>query len=406
MSNTITDKARIDAVLSRGVEAIYPSKEKLAEQLASGTRLRLYCGMDPTAPVLHIGHAIQLRKLREFQDLGHEVIWLFGTFTAMIGDPTDKMAARKQLTQEEVKANVANYKKLASKILRFSGENPVKILRNDKWLAKLNFANIVDIASKFTVQQMMERDMFEKRWNEEKPIHLHEFMYPLMQGYDSVAMDVDLEIGGSDQTFNMLAGRTLQRAMKNREKSVLALKLLTNDEGKKMSKSEGGFIAINDTPEEMYGKLMSMNDSTIVPYFRLVTDLTEDEIVRIETSMKEGENPRQVKSVLAKTVTAMFHSKKAADKAAEAFEKQFRHKETPDNIPEHKVLESGEFILDVLLSANLIASKSEGRNIMKGGGIKLDGLPLTDITLKLFPEHVAGGKVLQRGSRHFVRLVA
>lgn len=398
----ITDKARINQVLTRGVETVLPTREGLAELLASGKRLRFYLGFDPTAPFLHIGHALQLKKLREFQDLGHEVIWLFGTFTAMIGDPTDKLAARKQLTKEEVAINLANYKKFASKILRFRGENPVKIMRNDKWLAKLNFEDVVNLASNFTVQQMMERDMFEKRWNEQKPIHVHEFMYPLMQGYDSVAMDVDVEIGGSDQTFNMLAGRTLLRAMKNKEKFVVALKLLTNDEGKKMSKSEGGFIAINDAPEEMYGKIMAMNDSMVVPYFELVTDLPQEDIDGVRVALQNGANPRDIKMRLAKTVVTMFHNAAAAKRAEKHFVNVFQKHETPDEMPEFRVTEPLA-LADLLVVSKLAESKGEARRLVEQGGIALDDVKLTDAF-----QQVAVGTtgVLRRGKRQFVRLIA
>ncbi len=459
----ITDAQKIDSVLTRGVETVLPTKEKFATLLASGQRLRIYLGFDPTAPFLHIGHALQLKKLREFQELGHEVIWLFGTFTAMIGDPTDKLAARKQLTKEEVMANVANYKKIASKFLRFRGDNAVKILRNDKWLSKLSFADVVDIASNFTVQQMMERDMFEKRFygslscnkchraisakgrvktitqeisgktdsnyissatvslidkqfcpncntefsipmnfENSKPIGLHEFMYPLMQGYDSVAMDVDAEIGGNDQTFNMLAGRTLQRAMKGREKYVVALKLLTNDEGKKMSKSEGGFIAMNDTPEEMYGKIMSMSDGMIVPYFELVTDLPKEEIDGVRVALQNGANPRDMKMRLAKTVVTMFHNAAAASRGEAHFVNVFQKKETPDEMTDFRI-ESAMTLADLLVTTKLAESKGEARRLVEQGGIALDDAKLSDAFQTMAPGTVG---VLRRGKRQFVRLVA
>ncbi|PIZ54477.1 tyrosine--tRNA ligase, partial [Candidatus Uhrbacteria bacterium CG_4_10_14_0_2_um_filter_41_7] len=249
---------KIDQLLTRGVSEVLPSAESLKVALQGRKKLKIYIGIDPTSPMLHIGHAIGLRKLREFQDLGHEVILLLGSFTAMIGDPTDKTAVRTQLTQKEVLKNAVTYKEQAGKILNFEGKNPVKLMFNHKWLQKMNFSEVVNLASHFTVQQMLERDMFETRIKEGKPVYVHEFMYPLMQGYDSVAMDVDAEIGGSDQTFNMLAGRTLQRQINGREKFVITMKLLENAEGKKMSKSEGGFIALNDSAKDIFGKLMAM----------------------------------------------------------------------------------------------------------------------------------------------------
>lgn len=399
----IIDEVKIDALLSRGVDAVYPTKEKFKELLMSGKRIRVYLGFDPTAPFLHIGHALQLRKLREFQDLGHEVIWLLGSFTAMIGDPTDKMAARKQLTAEEVKQNAVTYKKQAAKILKFGGENPVKVMMNDKWLAKMKFSDVVDLASHFTVQQMMERDMFQKRLNEQKPIHLHEFFYPLMQGYDSVMMDVDAEIGGSDQIFNMLAGRTLLREMKQKEKFVIALSLLTNSEGKKMSKSEGGFIALTDAPEEMYGKLMAMDDTMIVPYFKLATDLSVDEIAAIEADLAAGKNPKKLKMKLAKTIVGMYHGRNAGARAEKHFESVFADGALPEIMPEFTVsVPIG--VLDLLTAAGLVPSKGEARRLIEQGGVKLGDVVIADIGKMILPTDCP--LVLQKGKRHFVKLVA
>lgn len=401
----ITDKQQINEVLARGVEQVLPTREALAELLASGKRIRLYCGMDPTAPALHIGHALQLRKLRQFQDLGHEVIFLIGSFTAMIGDPTDKLAARTQLTSEQVMANAKSWKKDASKFLRFRGENAAKLMYNHKWLAKLTFEDVVNLSSNFTVQQMMERDMFAKRQAEGKPIHVHEFMYPLMQGYDSVAMDVDLEVGGNDQLFNMLAGRTLQRAIKNREKLVLALKLLTNDEGKKMSKSEGGFIAMTDAPEDMYGKIMAMQDSMIVPYFEIATDVQLSEVGEMRVKLSGGANPRDLKMRLAKTITAMFHGPRAASRAEKHFIGVFQKHDMPEEIREHHLSEEKSYI-DILVDTGLAPSRSEAKRLIDQKGVKLDGAVLHNPHATLAPIHLKnGGLILQKGKREFVRLV-
>ncbi len=407
----ITDKQHIDHVLSRGVEAVLPTRDALAEMLASGKRIRLYCGFDPTAPSLHIGHALQLRKLREFQDLGHEVIMLVGSFTAMIGDPTDKGAARTPLSAEQVMENAKTWKKMASKFLRFHGENKAVVMHNHRWLGKLNLGDVVNLASNFTVQQMMERDMFQKRQKEGKPIYLHEFIYPLMQGYDSVVMDVDLEIGGNDQLFNMLAGRTLMKAMKQKEKFVLALKLLTNDEGKKMSKTEGGFIAIDDVPEDMYGKIMAMNDGMIVPYFEIVTDVPAEEITKIREELSGGKNPRDVKMALAKTVVAMFHGPRAASKAEKHFVGVIQNKEAPDEMPifntalqQGNALVLGEgamTLVDVLVKAKLAVSNGEARRLIEQGGVTLDDVKIDDAFRDM--RNVKG--VLRRGKRQFVRLV-
>jgi tyrosyl-tRNA synthetase len=398
----ITDAAKIDNLLNRGVEMAYPTKDAMREALMSGRRLRIYLGVDPTAPILHIGHAIQMKKLRQFQELGHEVILLIGSFTAMIGDPTDKLAARKQLTAEEVMLNAASYKKQAKKILKFTGENAAKLMFNHKWLAKMNLGDVVELASHFTVQQMSERDMFDQRLKGGKPVYLHEFLYPLMQGYDSVAMDVDVELGGSDQTFNMLAGRTLMREMKNKEKQVLALKLLTNDEGKKMSKSEGGFVAINDAPEDMYGKLMAMNDSMILPYFEIMTDVPTEEIEGMKLQMQAGTNPRDLKMKLAAEVVTMFHGKAAAKRAAKHFVTVFQQHEQPTEMVDFQVASSMN-ILDVLVAAKLASSRGEGKQLIAGGGVRIDDVTVTDIGLMIDPTKLPA--VLQKGKRFFVRLV-
>lgn len=394
-----TDPQKIEHLLTRGVDTIYPKREILEARLKKGERLRVYVGFDPTAPFLHIGHALQLKKLKEFQDLGHEVIWLIGSFTGMIGDPTDKTSARQQLTRKQVLENAATYKRQGSKIISFSGKNGAKIKFNDRWLGKMSFKDVVELASHFTVQQMSERDMFANRLKDGKPIYLHEFMYPLMQGYDSVAMDVDVEIGGSDQTFNMLAGRTLMQQMKGKEKIVLTLKLLTNDEGKKMSKSEGGFIALNDTPEDMYGKLMAMDDSMILPYFELVTDLSLDEIEGKKLAMSKGLNPRDVKAELAHMVVTQFHSNKDADDAAAHFVQVFQRGELPDEIDAFEIDGEGN-IVEVLLASGLASSKTEARRLIDQGAVKLDNQLVKN------PDDMVSEGVLQRGKRHFVRLIS
>ncbi len=397
----IIDEAKIERLLSRGVENIYPTKEKLREALMSGKRLRLYNGIDPTASFLHIGHAMQMRKLREFQELGHEVIVLIGSFTAMIGDPTDKLATRKQLTKTEVLENAKTYKKQISKILKFSGPNAAKYMFNDRWLAKMTFEDVIGLASHFTVQQMMERDMFRKRAEEQKPIGIHEFMYPLMQGYDSVAMDVDLEVGGNDQTFNMLAGRTLLREMKQKEKFVLAISLLTNSEGKKMSKSEGGVIALTDTPEDMFGKIMSMDDGMITPYFELATDATNDHIDAVKKQLADGVNPRDIKMSLAELVTSMYHNGAKAKAAKKHFVGVFQKKEAPQEMAEHYLSEP-KMLADLLVDTKLAASKNEARRLVEQGGVTLDDVKLSD-PFQILQAGTRG--VLRRGKRQFVRLI-
>lgn len=395
----------VEKVLTHNVERVYPTADALREVLKSGKKLRLYVGVDPTSPHLHIGHAMQFKKLREFQDLGHEVILLIGSFTAMIGDPTDKSATRKQLTAEEVMANAQTYKEQAAKIIRFDGENPAKLMFNDAWLAKLSFKDVVELASQFTVQQMMERDMFEKRWSEEKPIGVHEFMYPLMQGFDSVAMDVDVEIGGNDQTFNMLAGRTLMKAgvlgHAPKEKFVVAVKLLTNDEGKKMSKSEGGMIAIDDAPEDMFGKIMAMGDGMIVPYFEYVLDASSEEITSVKSRIA-SENPRDVKMDLAERVVAMYYDREAGERARTNFVRIFQEHTAPEHMDEVQVA-SGTSVIDILVNTKLATSKTNARQLIEQGGVKLGEHVVSDIATTVTEDMLP--IILQKGKRGFIRLV-
>jgi tyrosyl-tRNA synthetase len=398
-TKVLTDEKMIQAFLTRAVENVYPTPAKLGETLASGKRISVYLGVDPTGPALHIGHAIALRKLAQLQKMGHRVILLIGDFTAMIGDPTDKLAVRKQLTREEVLTNCKSYQAQASKILDFAGENPVEMRFNSEWLAKMSFADVVELASHFTVQQMAERDMFKRRMEEEKPVHLHEFLYPLMQGYDSVAMDVDLEIGGNDQTFNMLAGRTLQRALKNREKAVVTCKLLTDATGKKMGKTEGNMITLADAPEDMYGKVMSWTDGMIAPGFELCTDLSNEEIDGIMKQMEKGENPMVFKRQLAKEIVKTFISEEAADAAEAHFTTVHQKHETPEEIPEHK-LGSSKKLVDVLVESKLVASKSDARRQIEQGGVKVNDVPVSDANAE-----VKKGDLIQKGKRHFVKLV-
>lgn len=399
MAKAKTDPKAIEHFLTRAVENVYPKKEKLEELLASGKRITVYLGVDPTGPSLHLGHAIAMRKLAELQKMGHRVILLIGDFTAMIGDPTDKAATRKQLTRAEVLANCRGYKKQASKILDFGGSNPVELKFNSSWLAKMSFQDVIELAAHFTVQQMIQRDMFKRRIEEDKPIHLHEFLYPLMQGYDSVAMDVDLEVGGNDQTFNMLAGRTLMREMKNKEKSVLTVKLLTDPTGKKMGKTEGNMITLADSAEDMYGKVMSWTDGMIAPGFELCTDVADKEISDIRARMADGENPVEFKKRLAHEIVASFVSKKDADEAAVHFSQVHQKHETPEDIPELKI--GGSMTLaDALVASKLVASKSEARRQIEQGGVKIDGEVARDGGIT-----VSAGTVIQKGKRYFVRLV-
>jgi len=399
MSKIITDNQKIKELLERGVENIYPKREFLEARLKDGNQLTLYTGYDPTAPTLHIGHAITMMKLRQFQDLGHKVIMLIGDYTGMIGDPTDKSSARVQLTHEQVLENSKNYQKQASTILNFEGENPVELKYNGQWLGKMNFADVLELTSHFTVQRMMERDMFEKRKEENKPIFLHEFMYPVMQAYDSVAMDVDGEVGGNDQTFNMLAGRDLMKDLKNKEKFVLTSKLLVDSSGKKMGKSEGNMIALTDAPEDMFGKVMSWTDSMILKGFELCTRLPMSEVDVIEKELGSGINPRDIKSRLAFEVVKTFLGENMAVKGQEYFVTTFSKKEQPDEMPE--VLPSEYDLVTVLVESKICKSKSEARQVIDQGGVKINELK---VEAKEYLHPVKSGDVIQKGARWFVKI--
>jgi len=401
MSKVITDKDRIDAVLTRGVENIYPDKASAMKALTSGKRLRIYCGYDPTAPSLHIGNAITINKLSQLQDLGHEIIFLIGDFTAMIGDPTDKLAARKKLTRKEVLANAKNYQKQASAYLGFSGTNPAKIMHNSQWLDKMTFKDLIETASNFTVGQMMVRDMFQERVKQDKPIFLHEFLYPLAQAIDSVAMDVDMEVGGNDQTFNMLCGRDLLKATKNKEKFVLTLKLLVDDAGKKMGKTEGNMVNLDETPENMYGKVMSWPDGVIVAGLELCTKLPMVEVEAARQALKAGTNPRDLKMKLAFEITKLVHGKKKGEAAQEHFVRTIQKKEAPTEVRSLKYEVRSLNIVALLVKTGLAASKSEARRLVEQGGIRIDGAVVKDAKADI---DLTKEKLLQRGKLQFVKV--
>ncbi|MFA6526492.1 MAG: tyrosine--tRNA ligase [Candidatus Buchananbacteria bacterium] len=395
-----TDEKKIDELLSRAVENIYPDRETLRKKLLSGERLRLYCGFDPTGEALHIGHGIQIKKLEEFRRLGHEVIFLFGDFTAMIGDPTDKLSARQPITPAQVKKNLKGWK---GQIKNIIDVNKIEFKFNSKWLSKLNFADIIKLSSEFSVQQMMERDMFQERVKKEKPVFTNEFMYPLMQAYDSVVMDVDLEIGGNDQTFNMLAGRTLMRKMKNKEKFVLTTKLLSDPEGKKMGKTEGNMIALTDSPEDMFGKVMSWTDGMIVPALEIVTDVPMEMVRDVEAKLKDGSlNPRDAKLDLAYEVVKIYLGDKAAEAGRDNFKRVVQDKEKPAEIPVIKLEQDEIGVLDLFVKAGLAVSNGEVRRLIAEKGLKIDDNLVNSVDLKVKISNEV--LLLQRGKRQFVKV--
>ncbi|MDE2116939.1 MAG: tyrosine--tRNA ligase [Patescibacteria group bacterium] len=398
-----TDPAVIERFLSRGLENVFPGREAAAKMLASGRHLRVFLGIDPTGPSLHMGHAIPLMKLAELQAMGHEIIMLIGDFTAMIGDPTDKLAARKQLTRREVLANCREYKKQASKLISFSGANPAKVMWNSKWLTRMTFADVVDLASKMTVDQMLKRDMFRTRMEAGKPVFIHEFLYPLMQGYDSVAMDVDGEIGGNDQTFNMLAGRDLIKELKAKDKLVFATKLLTDPTGKKMGKTEGNMITLADSPSDMFGKVMSWSDDMIVSGYELCTRVSDAQVEAEKKFLDDGGNPRDAKLRLAVTIVELYHGRSDAEQARDSFLATFSSKSSkamPADAPE-AMAERGAPLAGVVVKAGIVSSKTDFRRLVDGGSIEnlKTGEKISD-----FRHAVTGDLDLRIGSHRFIKI--
>jgi len=397
----VTDEKQVERVLTRGVEQVLDEKEKFKKLLMSGEQIKLYCGYDPTAPSLHVGHAISIKKLGEFQKLGHKVIFLIGDFTALIGDPTDKSATRPKLTREEILKNCESYKNQASAFLNFDGENPAEVRYNSEWSDKMNFRDLIEISSNFTVQQMIQRDMFKKRMDEEKPIYLHEFLYPLAQAYDSVAMDVDLEIGGNDQMFNMMRGRDLQRTINDREKFVMTLKILADDTGKKMGKSEGNAVFLDQSSENIYGSIMSWPDGFIANTFELMTDVPRKEIKKMREDMKnDAVNPRDLKMRLAQVVTETFHGEEAAKKAEEDFVNKFQKRDLSVDADDMEI-EIGESLFEVLVKNDLASSNGDAKRKIGQGGVSIDGEKLE------LGQEVDGdwdGKILKVGKKDFRKI--
>jgi len=404
MSKVITDKEKIAELLDRGVEKIYPTRKMLEDKLMKGERIRLYCGFDPSAASLHIGNAILINKLAQFQKMGHEVIFLIGDFTGMIGDPTDKAATRKKLTREEVLQNCQSYQKQASAFLDFEGENAAQVKYNSEWMDKLTFRDLIEVSSHFTVQQMIQRDMFQKRLEDEKPIHLHEFLYPLAQGYDSVAMDVDLEIGGNDQMFNMMAGRDLMKSMGKKEKCVITLKLLADDKGKKMGKSEGNAVFLDTDANNVYGIIMSWPDGIVPVAFELCTNIDIKEVDKIANEMKDAEvNPRDYKMKLAHELTRIIHGSEAADQAQEHFIRTVQKKEIPTEITNYELRITNWKLVDLLFEVKLVSTKSDGRRMIEQGAVKVDGEVVKEIDKEIVIS--SEGILLQKGKRGFVKVI-
>ncbi len=393
----ITNKEKIEEIVIRGVERNFPNDDFLRSKLLEGKQLKIYLGIDPTGPTLHMGHVIPLKKLAQLQKLGHKVILLIGDFTATIGDP-DKTSVREPLTKEKVLENQKLYKKQVSIFLDFYGENPAEFVYNSNWLGKMNFADVLELASKMSVQQMLERDMFKKRIKEEKPIYIHEFMYPLMQGYDSVVMDVDGEVGGNDQTFNMLAGRHLMKENSGKEKFVIPMKLLVDSAGAKMGKTTGNMLSFLDSVDEKFGKIMSWSDEMILPGYELLTDKNLEEI---SEKLNNTDNPKDIKMDLALEITTIFDGEKNAQKAKENWTKQFSKKTIPDNLKEFSFKDETE-ILEILKEVEFVKSKGEAKRKIEEGAVKIlsgDGFKNEDKVLDYSEKIKSGKKILKLGKK-------
>lgn len=355
----------LNELLERGVENIYPSKDQFLEKISNGPT-SIFFGIDPTSPFLHIGHGSILLKLKQFQELGHKTTILFGDFTAQIGDP-DKKDVRPQLSPKDIKNNLKTYKQQVLKVL-----NPrkTKFVYNSKWLKKMKFGDVLELASEFTVGQMIERDMFQRRIKEGNAIYLHEFLYPLMQGYDSVALGVDAEIGGNDQTFNMLTGRQMMKR-RGKEKFVIAMKLLVDQNGTKMGKSEGNMVMLNDSSDEMFGKVMSWPDHLMPVAFEICTDLDKNSYEAVLSG-----HPKEAKKTLARAITAIYHGDKKAILAEEKFDETFSKKNIID-APE-KIVSKGMSLVDLLIENELVGSKTEFSRLVSDRAIKKDGVDIAD----------------------------
>jgi tyrosyl-tRNA synthetase len=397
MSQPKKQKTEVPEVLTRGVAEVLPGAGTLAK-LMEEKKIRLYLGIDPTGSLLTLGHSIPLRKIQQFADLGHEVILLIGNGTVRIGDPTGRDSTRPMLTDEEIQENFKNWKEQASKILDF---DKIEIRYNGDWLDKLSYADMVKLLAKTTVQQLIERDMFQERIKNGQPIHGHEILYPMLQGYDSVAMDVDLEIGGTDQTFNMMMGRSLQKVYNDREKWVLSTPIINGTDGRKMSKSYGYFVALNENPIDMYGKLMRINDDMIIDYFTLLTDTPMAEIDEMAAAIARGENPMQFKKDLAKTITTIYHDQAAATDAANHFKKTIQQGQQPDEMPQIEVSASKITILDLAAQADPNQSNSQLRRLIDQGGVTYNDEKITDSYQEIEP---TSGDVLKLGKRKYYQV--
>lgn len=385
-------------LLTRGVEKVIV-KDHLEKRLSAGDKLRLKLGIDPTGSDIHIGHMVVLRKLAAFQKLGHQVIIIVGDYTARIGDPSGRDKMRKTLTKDQVYKNLETYQKQIGKILNL---DQTRFAYQSEWFDKVNLTDVLEWAGIFTVQQMIDREMYQKRIKEGNPIGVHEFMYPLMQGYDSVAIKADVEFGGSDQEFNLLVGRTMQERFSQKPQDILTTALLIGTDGRKMSKTYNNYIGVMEGPVQMFGKVMSAIDDIIIDYFRLTTDVPMSEIQEIDRRIKDGSlNPRDAKARLAREIVSIYHGPNDAIAAEKEFEQIFKNKGRPSKMPKFKTSKSTYLIFDLLRDAKLSDSKAEAKRLVEQGGVKINDKIIDDWQT---PIDICQGMIVQVGKRRFMEI--
>ncbi|MCL5438818.1 MAG: tyrosine--tRNA ligase [Patescibacteria group bacterium] len=385
---------KVEELLARGVANIIPNKKSLEELLKSGKKLKIYNGADPTATRLHLGHAVPLRKLQKFTELGHEVFFLIGDFTALIGDNSDKDTERPALTPDQVKENFRTYKQQASKILDF---DKVKVVFNSEWLNKLSFGDVIKLSQYFSVNDFLGRELIRKRLDERKRVGLHEFLYPIAQGYDHYHLNADLQIGGTEQIFNMQAGRTLLKILTEKESFLMTFDTLEGTDGRKMSKSWGNAIWLEDSSADMFAKVMAIKDELIVPYFILATDVSFDEVKNIKSKLENGENPMGFKKQLATQIVTELYDKDEAESAAQSFRKTVQEKAIPEDI-KTRTFTSTATITDILLESEISSSKSDAKRLIEQGGVAIDDKIITD------PNAPAQEGIIRAGKRRFVNI--
>ena len=391
-------------LIKRGTVEILPEEElvkKLEKSIKKNKPLIIKQGFDPTAPDIHLGHTVGIRKLRHFQELGHQVVVIIGDYTAMVGDPSEKNSTRPRLSHQDVMAHAKTYQEQFFKIL---DEDKTQVRFNGDWFSKMNFAEIMNLASKFTVARMLERDDFAKRYGRQLPISIHEFFYPLMQGYDSVEIKADVEMGATEQKFNLVIGRSIQKEYEQEPQVILTMPVLEGLDGKqRMSKSLGNYIGIDEKPAEMYGKTMSLPDDMILRYFELVSDVDSKELQELRTQLSDPQtNPRDIKQYLGRTLVRMYHGEQASQEAEQAFKQVFVKKDVPDDMPEQKIDEAEMRIDDLMIKTGTADSKGQARRLVQGGGVSVNGEKITDpftvVTLE-------DGHILKVGKRKFIKLL-